>query len=101
MNQRDNAGERSAIKGAELLGGVGALVLGGGLTLLAPEPLAPFAWTFILVGGIAHAFGMYSKRQLEARTATVVPWWERALYWLCWLLLLGIAVFGVTRVLVI
>ena len=78
----------SAVKRAELLSGLGAIVLGAGLALLAPERLERFAWFFLIAGGMAHGAGMYMKHRFEAKTGAPIPNWETVLYWICWVLLL-------------
>ena len=80
--------DRSAAKRAELLSGLGAIVLGAGLALLAPERLEGFAWFFLIAGGMVHGAGMYMKHGLEVKTGAPIPKWETMLYWLCWVLLL-------------
>src|SRR5215218_7627007 len=75
---------------AELLGSVGAGVLGAGLALLFKEALATLAMPLLLVGGGMHALGMYQKHRLDAAGATLGPRWTTWAYWTCWLLLLGL-----------
>jgi len=70
---------------AELLSSVGAGVLGAGLALLFAEALKPYAVTILLVGLLAHAWGMYQKHQLDSQRASIRVWWVEALYWLYWL----------------
>ena len=76
------------IKKAELLGGVGALVLGMGLGLLLSSFLKPYANAFLLVGLLMHAWGMFDKHRLEAATSGASLWWAELLYWVCWIALL-------------
>ena len=78
-------------RGAELASGLGAIVLGAGLALVLPAWLRSYA-TPLLIGGVAvHGIGMTLKYRLEAREGAPL-WWERALFWLCWLLLAGLGV---------
>lgn len=74
-------------KRAELLSAVGAGVLGAGLALLFTEFLAPYAVAILVVGFLAHAWGMFQKHQLESQAQAVHLWWAEVLYWLCWVAL--------------
>lgn len=72
-----------ASKAAELASGLGAMVLGAGLALLAPALLQQFALPFLVVGVLVHGVGMTLKHRFE-RKERALTWWERALFWLCW-----------------
>lgn len=76
---------------AELLGSVGAGVLGAGLALLFGEVLARLAVPLLMVGGVVHALAMYQKHHLDTSKGTVGPRWIEWAYWTCWLLLLALA----------
>lgn len=76
------------IKKAELLGGVGALVLGMGLGLLFSSLLKPYAVPLLIVGLLSHAWGMFDKHRLEASSSLTRLWWADLLYWACWISLL-------------
>lgn len=73
---------------AELLGGVGALVLGMGLGLLFSGFLKPYTVPFLLVGLLMHAWGMFDKHRIEAVPSNVRPRWAELLYRVCWMALL-------------
>jgi hypothetical protein len=73
------------IKRAELLSSVGAGVLGAGLALLLAEALAHYAVAILLIGLVAHAFGMFQKHRLERQADGARVWWAEVFYWLCWL----------------
>jgi hypothetical protein len=79
------------LKVAELSSGVGALVLGVGLGASFSGWFAPAAGLVTLSGLILHAFGMWDKHRLEAASETKNALWVTVLYWLCWLLLVGVA----------
>ena len=85
------------VKKAELLGGVGALVLGAGLGLLLSSFLKPYAVPLLVVGLLAHAWGMYDKHRLEAAAPGARPRWAELLYRACWAALLILAVYLVAK----
>ena len=80
------------VKLAELTSGIGALVLGVGLGALFADWFASSATAIVLVGGAAHAFGMWDKHQLERQSQIAVSRWVAGLYWTCWLLLAALVV---------
>jgi len=82
---------QAATKRAELASGLGAIVLGAGLALVSPEWLRTYAIPLLIGGVLIHGAGMTVKYRLEARGGPPL-WWERALFWLCWVLL---AILGV------
>jgi hypothetical protein len=87
-----------AVKRAELASGLGAIVLGAGLALIAPEWLRGYARVLLGTGLLVHGAGMTLKYRLETRDGPPV-WWERLLFWLCWVCLALLAVWiasGVT-----
>ena len=74
---------------AELVSGLGAVVLGVGLGLLLSRYLQGAAVPVLLAGVVVHGWGMYDKRRLE-QAEVPRAWWVEALYWLCWILLAGV-----------
>ena len=73
----------TAVKGAELASGLGAVVLGAGLALVSPAAIRAYAVPLLVAGLVVHAVGMTLKYRLEGRDSPSV-WWERLLFWLCW-----------------
>ena len=82
---------RGDLKRADLTSSLGAGVLGGGLALLAPRFLAPYAVALLLAGALLHGWGMYDKHRLERAAGEAPPRWAEALYWLCWVALAALA----------
>jgi len=79
-----------AVKAAELTSSLGAIVLGAGIALFGPDLLREHAGSLLLVGMLVHASGMTLKYRLENRAGPPLRW-ERALFWLCWACLIGLA----------
>ena len=48
----------------------------------------------MLLAGVAmHALGMFIEHRLENKSANASVWWAEILYWVCWILLLGVIIF--------
>lgn len=84
---------KSRVKRAELLSGVGAVVLGIGLGVLLSNFMKPYALLVLITGLVMHALGMFMKHKFENESTTVRLWWAEILYWLCWIILLGIIIY--------
>ena len=84
-------GRSAAAKGAELIAGLGAIVLGAGSALVLPDWLRAYALPLLVAGVAVHGVGMSLKYRLESREGPPV-WWERALFWACWACLVGLAI---------
>ncbi len=85
------------IKRAELTSVVGAGVLGAGLGTLLAVFLRPYVAVIILLGVAMHGFGMWRKHRLERDSQAIAPWWDAALYWVCWIGLAVVVVLAVWR----
>jgi hypothetical protein len=70
------------VKTAELASALGAVVLGAGLALVAPEVLRAHALPLLIVGLLVHGAGMTLKHRLQGQDGPLA-WWDRALFWLC------------------
>jgi hypothetical protein len=81
----------SRLRFAELTSSVGAGVLGVGLGAYFGGELAAWAAPLLIAGAATHAVGMADKHRLERSAGEVHPGWATALYWICWLALLGLA----------
>jgi hypothetical protein len=70
---------------AELMSGVGALVLGVGIGSYLPLFGRSAAMVVIVLGAVLHSVGMVEVHRLEAGTR--LPRWTTGVYVVCWLLL--------------
>jgi len=75
----------SRAKVAELMSGMGALVLGVGIGSYLPLFGRSAALVVIVLGAVLHAAGMWEVHRLEAGTR--LPRWTSGVYVVCWLLL--------------
>lgn len=78
-------------KGAEIASGLGAILLGAGLALMAPDVFRGLAVPLLVVGIVVHGAGMTLKHRFE-RGAHRSSWWETALFWFCWASLAAMAI---------
>lgn len=83
--------ERGIVKGAELVSALGAIILGAGLALVLPEWLRSYAASLLVGGVVVHGLGMTLKYRLESRRGPPL-WWERSLFWVCWVCLFGLSI---------
>ena len=82
---------KSKIKLAELSSIFGASVIGFGLGLLFANYVQQYAVLIILVGIMMHGLGMYKTHSKKEER------WINLLYWICWLILIGLAILVFTR----
>ncbi len=88
MTTMDMAGQ---VKQAELLSSIGAGFIGSGVALLVPSDLTRQAVPLLAIGLASHAVGMSRKHSLEMSEGSNRPRWAGMLYWACWLILAGLA----------
>ena len=80
----------STLKPVELLGTIGVLVLGVGIGAMASRWIGNGAVPLVVAGALLHAVAMAMKHRIETRAGQSFPPWVVAMYWLCWLLLVGL-----------
>lgn len=82
---------------AQLTSALGAGILGAGLGILLARYLHGLSLPLLFLGGSMYAFGMWDLRRMERAGALAPrPLWAILLYWICWLALMGIAVYALT-----
>lgn len=84
-------GRSTATTATDLASGVGAIVLGAGLALVAPAAIRAYAVLLLFAGLVGHGVGMTLKYRLEGRDGSPL-WWECVLFWLCWVCLAALGV---------
>jgi hypothetical protein len=62
---------------------------------MAPEAIRVYAIPLLGVGLVVHAAGMTLKYRLEGRESSPL-WWERSLFWLCWIFLAALGLWMAT-----
>ena len=92
-NLASRRAEVSRRKRADLTSGVGAGVLGGGIALLLAPYLRAYAIPLLLAGALLHGWGMFDRHRMDNQEGAATLRWAEALYWLCWIALLGVALY--------
>lgn len=77
----------------DLLGGLGAGVLGAGIALLFADALQGYAVPALVIGMAAHGWAMFAKSRLERQANVELPGWAKAAQWACWLLLASLTLY--------
>lgn len=93
-----NPGFGNRRKLAELTNTVGAGVLGVGVGAWLSTRIDQFLGVIIVVGLALHVWGMLDKHRLEKQEGALIPIWASTLYWICWLLLLGLVLWLVFQI---
>ena len=73
---------------------IGAGILGFGLGILLSNFYSRFAWPIILIGIVMHSIGMYLVHKNKHNKNLAI---SDALYWICWIILLGIVLVFIWR----
>lgn len=81
------------IKRLELLGGLGAGILGAGLALLFAEYLHAFAIPALLLGIVSHGWATFQKSRLERLEGDYKPSWADAAEKACWVMLAALVLY--------
>ncbi|MCX9010729.1 MAG: hypothetical protein OIN66_06355 [Candidatus Methanoperedens sp.] len=94
---------------AELASTFGAGVLGFGLGALLVDFVQQYALLIILIGLMMHGWGMYkthlqNKKEGDHKDSTlqIKPGefsWINLLYWLCWIIIIGLAIYVLVKLL--
>lgn len=81
---------RNRLKQLDIVGALGAAVLGAGVALVFKDWLFPFDVPAVLIGIAVHGGAMFAKNRLEMQSNVIQPMWERVAYWVCWVMLLAL-----------
>ena len=86
-------------KQADLIAGLGAVILGIGIGAMPALRLQRHAQWLFFAGVLIHGWGMFDKHRLEKSTGrnAADAWWSNVLYWICWALLGALVVYIVSR----
>ncbi len=84
-------------KQAELLTKASAGVLGAGIALVFADQLRTFAYPLLILGIVAHAWGMYEKHTIDSATPAQRSAWHTVVYWSCWAALMALVVYVAWR----
>ena len=82
-----------------MLSGIGAALAGLGAGVLLGPQLSTMAWPILAVGATLHLWGMIGTRRLTARSSYALSALDQAGYWICWLLLAGLAIYAAVVIL--
>ena len=80
--------DQNRLKKIELLGSLGAGILGAGLALLLTRWLEHHAVAILMVGIACHGWAMFAKRRLESKANKPRPAWVVAAETFCWLMIM-------------
>lgn len=81
------------LKKLELLGSLGAGILGAGIALVFVRWLQPYALALLTVGILSHGWAMWAKNRLERQSNIAEPAWVIAAEWICWLMIASLLIY--------
>lgn len=81
------------LKKLELLGGLGAGILGVGIGLVLVRWLQPYALPILIIGILSHGWAMWAKKRIERQDNLAEPPWVVAAEWICWLMIAGLLIY--------
>ncbi len=79
--------DRNRLKQLDLLGSVGAGMLGAGIALVFAHWLQAFAVPALLIGLLVHGWAMFEKHRIERQAGLLQPVWSVWTYRACWAIL--------------
>lgn len=83
------------LKQLELLGGLGAGILGAGIALVLVRWIQLYALPILMVGLVSHGWAMWAKSRLERQVNIPQPAWALVAEWICWLMIAGLIIYVV------
>lgn len=84
---------QNRLKKLDLLGGLGAGMLGAGIGLVFAPWLQPYAIPILVVGILSHGWAMGAKKRMEGGANITGPSWVRAAEWICWAMIAGLTIY--------
>lgn len=84
---------QNRLKKVDLLGSLGAGILGAGLALLFAHSLTRFAFPALLIGILVHGWAMFEKGRIEKLEHWVVPKWAILAQRGCWIILAALMLY--------
>jgi hypothetical protein len=88
-NTKDNR-----LKQAEIASALGAGIIGFGLGAYLANYFASNALWIIVIGIALHGVAMYKKAEIKPTKLA----WAKWLYWLCWAIIIGLAIYILTSI---
>ncbi len=80
---------------SELISVFGVGSIGFGLGALFADFARLYAPWIILIGILMHGLGMYEIQTMNKKEM----WWTKPLYWLCWIIIIGLAIYVLPKLL--
>ena len=86
--------QESKLKTAELTSALGAGIIGLGLGVYLANYFEPYAIWTIVIGIALHGLAMYKKAEMKPAKLK----WAKWLYWLCWAIIIGLAIYIIVSI---